>query len=77
NWKPTTRTATGPNEGGGPIADRPLIEPFERQQVPQAVELARLGKKQSDYFDSVLQEHWDVVVGGLVAGYVTNYLKTK
>lgn len=58
---------------GREIADDPVIERFETQVLPSAVELSRIGRTPADYRDPVLVEHWTVVVEPGIGEYLSAY----
>lgn len=60
------------NRGREIAGDEP-IKPFELQVIPSAVERSRLGTTPEDYFDKDLVDHWNVLVGTEVDGYLATY----
>jgi hypothetical protein len=60
---------------GREISGDPAVELFVKQQVPPAVELSRLGKVASDYYDVDVAEHWRVIVASEIPKYLLDYSK--
>ncbi|WP_082813009.1 ATP-binding protein [Cellulomonas timonensis] len=59
---------------GREIAGASPIELFERKDVPSQVELSRLKKTLSDYYDKDIVEHWRVLVEKDLTNYLSTYL---
>ncbi|MBM7829359.1 hypothetical protein JOE59_000064 [Agromyces cerinus] len=58
---------------GREVAGVAQLELFVRQSYPAAVDMARLGKTASDYFDEMISDHWNLLVESEVGAYVASY----
>ena len=58
---------------GREIAGDAQINLIALEELPTAVEMNRLGKTPSDYYDEMLVEHWRVLVEADLADYLSSY----